>query len=130
MGVRRLLSKEPPYWEGGREAAEALDFTPAGVGEGGGRKRVGMDSGSGWVRGWRERRTAKSSGPRRGLGSSAVIALLLLARELLGHRLDRKLAGPGTLSLNRRECRLVQIRLEPAQARECIPTARSWFCLR
>ena len=34
VGMRRLLSKESPYWEGGREAAEALDFTPAGVGEG------------------------------------------------------------------------------------------------
>ena len=48
-----------------------------------------------------------------------VIALLLLARELLGHRLDRELAGPGTLSLNRRKCRLVQIRNEPAHARAC-----------
>ena len=34
----------------------------------------------------------------RGPRSSAVIALLLLARELLGHRLGRKLRGPGTLS--------------------------------
>ena len=48
-----------------------------------------------------------------------VIALLLLARELLGHRLDRELRGPGTLSLNRRKCRLVQIRNEPAHARAC-----------
>ena len=36
--------------------------------------------------------------------SSAVIALLLLARELLGHRLGRKLRGPGTLSPDPREC--------------------------
>jgi hypothetical protein len=48
--------------------------------------------------------------------SSAVIALLLLASELLGHRLGRELRGTGTLSLNRCKCRLVQIRLEPAHA--------------
>ena len=32
-----------------------------------------------------------------------MIALLLLARELLGHRLGRKLRGPGTLSPDPRE---------------------------
>ena len=80
VGVRRLLSKEPPYWEGGREAAEALDFTPAGVGEGG-RTRAGVDSGSGWVRGRRERRTAKAVAHAEGPDHD-VIALPLLAREL------------------------------------------------
>ena len=52
-----------------------------------------------------------ASAPARGQArnkprSSAVIALLhvLLARELLGHRLGRKLRGPGTLSPDPREC--------------------------
>jgi hypothetical protein len=33
-----------------------------------------------------------------------MIALLLLARELLGHRLGRELRGTGTLSPDPREC--------------------------
>ena len=39
--------------------------------------------------------------------SSAVIAVLLHARELLGHRIGRELRGTGTLSPELDECKLV-----------------------
>ena len=42
-----------------------------------------------------------------------MIALPLLARELLGHRLGRKLRGPGTLSPDPRECSLKGYRYLP-----------------
>jgi hypothetical protein len=64
-------------------------------------------------------RDRRSSGPRRGPGSSAVIALPLLARELLGHRLGRKLRDPSILPPDPRECS--SLRLEPAHARALTP---------
>ena len=72
-----------------------------------------------------------ASAPARGQArnkprSSAVIALLLLARELLGHRLGRKLRGPGTLSPDPRECSSVHRRLEPAHARARVLRGEDW----
>ena len=85
VGVRRLLSKEPPYWEGGREAAEALDFTPAGVEEGGGGR------GRGWIvavgglevggRGGPPKAVAHAEGPDHDVIAPAVAAAAWSSRR-------------------------------------------------
>ena len=57
-----------------------------------------------------------------------MIALLLLARELFGHRLDRELRGLGTLFPNLRARSSYSPDLNPRTPGRVLPR-RSWFCL-
>ena len=87
--------------EGRREGGKVMRCV--GVEGGGGPGSNSGTSGDATERKWSRRTSTGKSVrwrwySRRSPARDAVIALPLLARELLGHRLGRKLRGPGTLS--------------------------------